>query len=40
VIEYCFGLRPLAKALRAGSCITFSFGIGTPREMQRFSSRL
>ena len=40
VMEYCRGLRPLANAFSAGLSITFSFGIGMPREMQRFSSRL
>ena len=29
-----------AKAFSAGPSITFSFGIGMPREMQRFSRRL
>ena len=40
VIEYCCSLRPVAKALSASLSITLSFGIGMPREMQRFSSRL
>ena len=40
VMAYCRRLRPLAKAFSAGLSITFSFGIGMPREMQRFSSRL
>ena len=40
VMEYCRRLRPEAKAFSAGLSITFSFGIGMPREMQRFSSRL
>jgi len=40
VIEYCRSLRPLAKALRESSSITFSFGMVMPREMQRFSRRL
>ena len=40
VIEYCFWLRPVAKALSAALSMIFSFGIGMPREMQRFSSKL
>jgi hypothetical protein len=40
VMEYCRRLRPAAKAFSAGLSITFSFGIGMPREMQRFSRRL
>ena len=40
VTEYCRRLRPLANAFSAGLSITFSFGIGMPREMQRFSRRL
>ena len=40
VMEYCRRLRPLAKAFSAGLSMIFSFGIGMPREMQRFSSRL
>ena len=39
-MEYCFSFSPLAKALSASSSITLSFGIGMPREMQRFSRRL
>ena len=31
-------LTPLAKALSASLCMIASFGIGSPREMQRFSS--
>src|SRR5258705_282385 len=40
VMEYCRRLRPAANAFSAGLSITFSFGIGMPREMQRFSRRL
>src|SRR4051812_31752811 len=40
VTAYCRRLRPVAKAFSASLCITFSFGIGMPREMQRFSRRL
>ena len=40
VTEYCRRLSPVANAFSAGLSITFSFGIGMPREMQRFSSRL
>ena len=40
VIEYCRRFSPVAKALSASLSITFSFGIGMPREMQRFSNRL
>ena len=40
VTAYCRRLRPLANAFSAGLSITFSFGIGMPREMQRFSRRL
>ena len=40
VTEYWRWLRPLANAFSASVSITFSFGIGMPREMQRFSSRL
>ena len=32
--------RPVAKALSASVSIILSLGIGMPREMQRFSSRL
>ena len=40
VMAYWRRFRPVAKALSASLFITFSFGIGMPREMQRFSSRL
>ena len=40
VIEYCFWLSPVAKALSASSSAMRSFGVGIPREMQRFSRRL
>src|ERR1700738_4527004 len=40
VTAYCRRLRPVANAFSAGLSITFSFGIGMPREMQRFSRRL
>src|SRR5262249_32468071 len=40
VTEYWLRFSPLAKALSAGLSMIFSFGIGMPREMQRFSSRL
>ena len=40
VTAYCRRLSPVANAFRAGLSITLSFGIGMPREMQRFSSRL
>ena len=40
VTAYCRRLRPVANAFSAGLSISFSFGIGMPREIQRFSSRL
>ena len=40
VTEYWRWLRPLANAFSASVSMIFSFGIGMPREMQRFSSRL
>ena len=40
VMAYCRWFSPVAKALSASLSITFSFGIGMPREMQRFSRRL
>src|SRR6266478_478065 len=40
VMAYCRWLSPVANALSASLCMIFSFGIGMPREMQRFSSRL
>ena len=40
VIEYCFSFMPVAKALSASLSIILSFGMGMPREMQRFSRRL
>ncbi len=38
VIEASSGLRPIAKALGAGSSTTYSFGIGLPVVMHRFST--
>ena len=40
VTAYCFCVTPLAKAFRASVSMMCSPGIGRPREMQRFSSRL
>ena len=40
VTAYCRGLSPVANALSASLSMIFSFGIGMPREMQRFSRRL
>ena len=40
LIAYWLRLRPVAKALSAGLSTILSFGIGMPREMQRFSRRL
>jgi hypothetical protein len=40
VSAYCRWFSPVANAFSAGLSITFSCGIGTPREMQRFSERL
>ena len=40
VTAYCFSFIPLANALSAPSSMILSFGIGMPREMQRFSRRL
>src|SRR4051812_12838163 len=40
VMAYCRRLSPVANAFSASLSMTFSFGIGMPREMQRFSSRL
>src|SRR5882757_924573 len=40
VTEYCRRFSPLANAFSAGLSISFSFGNGMPREMQRFSTRL
>ncbi len=40
VMAYCRRFSPVANAFSASLSMTFSFGIGMPREMQRFSSRL
>ncbi len=40
VTEYCRRFSPLANAFSAGLSMIFSFGIGMPREMHRFSRRL
>src|SRR5712691_6755230 len=40
VTAYCRWLSPVANAFNASLSITLSFGIGRPREMQRFSRRL
>src|SRR5262249_20000363 len=40
VTAYCRRLSPVANAFSASLSIIFSFGIGMPREMQRFSRRL
>ena len=40
VIEYCFSLSPVAKALSASLSMSLSFGMVMPREMHMFSSRL
>ena len=37
VIEYCFSVRPVEKALSASSSATRSVGMVMPREMHRFS---
>ncbi len=38
VIDASSGLRPVANALGAASSTTYSFGIGVPVAMQRFST--
>src|ERR1700730_7266217 len=40
VTAYCRWFSPVANAFSASLSMTFSFGIGMPREMQRFSRRL
>ncbi len=40
VTAYCRWLSPVANAFSASLSMTFNFGIGMPREMQRFSRRL
>ena len=40
VTAYCRRLSPVANAFSASLSMIFSFGIGMPREMQRFSRRL
>src|SRR5690349_4142421 len=40
VTAYCRRLSPVAKAFSASLSMIFSFGIGMPREIQRFSRRL
>ena len=40
VMEYCRRFSPLANAFSAGLSMIFSFGIGMPREMQRFSRQI